>query len=268
MILMKDNIKIDKFYNRAFDWIISYGPRFLIGLLVLFVGLWLIKLFVRWSHNGMHKREVDPTIKPFLLSLVTVALRILLILAVMQIIGIQMTLFTAVVGAFGVAAGLALSGTLQNFASGILILLLKPFVVGDNIITQGMEGTVTSIQIFYTLVKTFDNRSVIVPNSKLSNEVIINISREGNRRLDINLKFSNAIDIKQVKDVINAAIDKSENILTTPARRIGIGELQADGYLVSVNVWVNAHGFQDTKQELQETILQDIKDSGIKIAGL
>jgi small conductance mechanosensitive channel len=266
--LMKDNIKIDKFYNRAFDWIISYGPRFLIGLLVLFVGLWLIKLFVRWSHNGMHKREVDPTIKPFLLSLVTVALRILLILAVMQIIGIQMTLFTAVVGAFGVAAGLALSGTLQNFASGILILLLKPFVVGDNIITQGTEGTVTSIQIFYTLVKTFDNRSVIVPNSKLSNEVIINISREGNRRLDINVKFSNAIDIKQVKDVINAAIDKSENILTTPARRIGIGELQADGYLVSVNVWVNAHGFQDTKQELQETILQDIKDSGIKIAGL
>jgi small conductance mechanosensitive channel len=268
VILMKDDIKIDKFYNRAFDWLISYGPRFVIGLLVLFAGLWLIKLFVKWSHNGMHKKEVDPTIKPFLLSLLTVALRILLILAVMQIIGIQMTLFTAVVGAFGVAAGLALSGTLQNFASGILILLLKPFVVGDNIITQGMEGTVTSIQIFYTLVKTFDNRSVIVPNSKLSNEVIINISREGNRRLDINLKFSNAIDIKQVKDVINAAIDKSENILTTPARRIGIGELQADGYLVSVNVWVNAHGFQDTKQELQETILQDIKDSGIKIAGL
>src|SRR6185312_5183593 len=110
----------------------------------------------------------------------------------------EMTLFATVVGAFGVAAGLALSGTLQNFASGILILLLKPFKVGDNIITQGLEGTVTSIEIFYTLVTTFDNRSVIVPNSKLSNEVIINISREGRRRLDINYKFANNIDIKTV----------------------------------------------------------------------
>jgi small conductance mechanosensitive channel len=261
-------MKLDKFYDHAYDWIILYGPRFLIGIIVLFVGLWLIKLLVNWSHNGMHKKEVDPTVKPFLLSLITVALRILLILAVMQIIGIQMTLFTAVVGAFGVAAGLALSGTLQNFASGILILLLKPFVVGDNIITQGLEGTVTSIQIFYTLVKTFDNRSVIVPNSKLSNEVIINISREGIRRLDIAMKFNNGVDIKQAKSVINAAIDKAENILKTPERRIGISELQPDGYIMSVNVWINAHGFQDAKQVLQESILQDVKDSGIKIAGL
>jgi small conductance mechanosensitive channel len=261
-------MKLDKFYDHVYDWIILYGPRLIIGILVLFIGLWVIRLMVNWSHNGMHKKQVDPTVKPFLLSLITVALRILLILGVMQIIGIQMTLFTAVVGAFGVAAGLALSGTLQNFASGILILLLKPFVVGDNIITQGLEGTVTSIQIFYTLVKTFDNRSVIVPNSKLSNEVIINISREGIRRLDINMKFNNGVDIKQAKSVINASIDKSENILKTPERRIGIGELQPDGYILSINVWVNAHGFQDTKLVLQESILQDVKDAGIKIAGL
>src|SRR6185437_2360487 len=195
------------------------------------------------------------------------ALRVLLILGVMQIMGVQMTLFTALVGAFAVAAGLALSGTLQNFASGILILMLKPFVVGDNIVTQGMTGKVTSIQIFYTLVTTFDNQSVIVPNSKLSNDVIIHMSRAGSRRLDIPLKFSNAIDFKQVKEIINAAIDKCSNILKTPARRIGIDEVQPDCYIVSINVWINAHGFQDTKQELQETILQDIKDAGIKIAG-
>lgn len=261
-------MNIQKLYDHAYDWLISYGPRFIIGMLVLFIGLWLIKVAMRWAQSGMHERNLDPTIKPFLLSLLGVALRVLLILGVMQIVGIQMTLFTAVVGAFGVAAGLALSGTLQNFSSGILILLLKPFIVGDNIITQGIEGTVTSIQIFYTLVKTFDNRSVIVPNSKLSNEVIINISREGNRRLDIELKFNNAIDVKQVKSVINAAIDKSENILESPVRRIGVAELQSDGYLIGINVWVNAHGFQDTKLALQETILQDIKDAGIKISGL
>ena len=261
-------MNIEKFYSRAYDWAISYGPRFIIGFVVLFVGLWLIKQLLKWSQSGLHKKGVDPTIKPFLMSLLAVILRIVLILFVMQIMGIPLTLFTVLLGALGVAAGLALSGTLQNFASGILILLLKPFEVGDNIITQGLEGTVTSIQIFYTMVKTFDNRSVIVPNGKLSNEVIINISREGNRRLDIDLKFANNIDIKQVKSVIAEAIDKSDDCLTSPEKRIGVKEIQADGYLLSVNVWVNAHGFQDAKLKIQESILQAIKDAGIKIPGM
>jgi len=257
-------MNLNKFYDRAYDWVIAYGPRFLLGLVVLFVGLWLIKLLLNWSHKGMHRKELDPSVKPFLLSLIGVVMRILLLLGVMQIIGIQMTLFTAVVGAFGVAVGLALSGTLQNFASGILILLLKPFAVGDNIITQGLEGTVTSIQIFYTIVTTFDNRTVIVPNSKLSNEVIINISREGSRRLDIQLKFANDFEFQKAKALINDAIDKCQNILATPDRRIGVAELQPDAYLVSINVWVNAHGFQDTKLELQETLLEDINKATLQ----
>lgn len=261
-------MKLDKFYDHVYDWVLEYGPGLLTGVVVLIVGLWLINLFVKWSQSHLNNKKVDPSVRPFLMSLLGVALRILLILGVMQIIGIKMTLFAALVGAFGVAAGLALSGTLQNFASGVLILLLKPFAVGDNIITQGMEGTVTSIQIFYTLIKTYDNRDLIVPNGQLSNQVIINVSREGKRRLDINLKFTNNIDIKQIKDVINATIDKSEDILSTPERRVGVGELQPDGYLISVNVWVNAHGFQDTKLALQEALLQDIKDAGIKIPGM
>jgi small conductance mechanosensitive channel len=216
----------------------------------------------------MIKKDVDPTVKPFLLSLLTVALRVLLILVAMQFVGIQLTLFTALVGAFGVAAGLALSGTLQNFASGVLILLLKPFIVGDNVVTQGLEGTVTSIQIFYTLVKTFDNRTLIVPNGQLSNNTIINMSREGTRRLDINYKFGNAIDIKQAKSVISSTIDKEEAILKSPERRIGVALLEPDGYTLSINVWVNAHGYEDVKLNLQENLLQDIKDAGIKIQGL
>ena len=259
---------IDKFYDHVYTWFITYGPRLLIGILILLAGLWLIRLLAGWLHNRMLKKEVDTTVKPFLLSLLTVALRVLLILTVMQFVGIQLTLFTALVGAFGVAAGLALSGTLQNFASGVLILLLKPFVVGDNIITQGLEGTVTSIQIFYTLVKTFDNRTLIVPNGQLSNNTIINISREGNRRLDINYKFGNAIDIKQVKSVINSTIDKEENILKSPERRIGVSLLEPDGYTLNINVWVNAHGYEDIKLTVQENLLQDIKDAGIKIQGL
>lgn len=261
-------MNLSKFYDKAYDWVIRFGPRFVIGLLVLFVGLWLIKLLLNRSHKGMHRKHVDPTLKSFLASLLGVVLRVLLVLGVMQIMGIQMTLFTALVGAFGVAVGLALSGTLQNFASGILIMLLKPFVVGDNIITQGLEGTVTSIQIFYTLMTTYDNRSVILPNSMLSNNMIINISKEGNRRLDIDYKFSNGVDIAQVQKVIGEIIDKEESCLKTPQRRIGISLLEADSFTMSVNVWVAAHGFWDTKMRLQQALLQGLKDAGIKIGGL
>ncbi|MDB5005175.1 MAG: mechanosensitive ion channel family protein [Mucilaginibacter sp.] len=261
-------MKIEKFYNQAYDWVIRYGPRFLVGMLVLFIGLWMIKLLLSWSHRGMHRKGVDPTLKPFLISILGIALRILLVLGVMQIMGIQMTLFTALVGAFGVAVGLALSGTLQNFASGILIMLLKPFVVGDNILTNGIEGTVTSIQIFYTLVTTFDNRSVILPNSMLSNNMIINISREGSRRLDISYKFSNAVDTKQAKGVISKTIDEEEACLKTPERRIGVSLLEPDSFTLVINVWVAAHGFEDTRLILQEAILQDLKDTGVKIGGL
>ena len=262
------NINVDKVYSRAFDWVITFGPRILIGLVVLFAGLWIIKLLVKWSHNGMHKKEVDPSLKPFLLSLLAVALRILLILGVMQILGLEITLFATIIGAFGVAAGLALSGTLQNFASGILILLLKPFTVGDNIITQSQEGTVTSIQIFYTQITTFDNRTVIVPNSKLSNEIIINISKQGNRRLDIEMKFSYGMDIELVKSSINAAIDRSKNLLDSPERRIGVTSIEPDGYKLKVNVWANAHGFEDTRLALQEAMVEDLKTSGLKLPGL
>lgn len=261
-------MNVEKAYNQAFNWLLTYGPRIVIGIIVLMIGLWIIKLLVKWAHSGMHKKDVDPSVKPFLLSLLAVALRILLILGVMQIIGLEITLFATIIGAFGVAAGLALSGTLQNFASGILILLLKPFKVGDNIITQSQEGTVSAIQIFYTTITTFDNRTVIVPNSKLSNEIIINISRVGNRRLDIELKFAFGLDMNEVKKSINQSIDKSEAILKSPERRIGVSSIEPDGYKIKINVWVNAHGFEDTRLALQETIVEDLKNSGLKLPGL
>src|SRR4051812_1494206 len=114
---MKNAIDIGKLYDKTFDWLLRYGPRFVVGMLILFAGFWLIRVLLNWSQNKMHHKQVDPTIKPFFMSLLGVALRILLILGVMQIIGIQMTIFATIIGAFGVAVGLALSGTLQNFAS-------------------------------------------------------------------------------------------------------------------------------------------------------
>ena len=159
----------EKFYN----WVVTFGPRLLVSLLILFLGQWAIGLIVKWFGNFLKKRKLNETIKPFIVNLLKAVLQVLLIFSAMQILGIKMTLFAALIGAFGVAAGLALSGTLQNFTSGILIILLKPFRVGDNIKTQGEEGTVTSIKLFYTNIVTYNNTTLIVPNSKLSNEVIL-----------------------------------------------------------------------------------------------
>src|SRR3954452_4412404 len=178
-------MKLDKFYDQAYAWILKVGPKILIGVVVIFIGLWFIRLLRKWLTNHLLTKGVTSSIRPFLVNLTITALQILLILGFMQIVGIEMTMFSVVIGAFGVAAGLALSGTLQNFTSGILILLLKPFRVGENIIAQGQEGTVTSIQIFYTILLTYDNKDVIIPNSKLSNELIVNLSQEGKRRLDL-----------------------------------------------------------------------------------
>lgn len=261
-------METDKLYDKAYEWIIGNGPRVLIGIIILIIGFWLIRVALKWFLAHMQKKDVNPSLKPFFLSLLALALRVLLVLGVMQIIGIQMTIFAAVIGAFGVAAGLALSGTLQNFASGVLILLLKPFVVGDNIVAQGMEGTVSSIQIFYTIITTFDNKSVIVPNNKLSNEVIVNLSREGNRRLDIELKFNYGVDHEKIRDILNKAIDDSTNILHKPERRIGISSLDDNGFKVSLNVWLHAHGYHDARLELQEKIMSYIKKAGIILPGM
>jgi small conductance mechanosensitive channel len=255
------------FYNLAYKWVLTHGPAILIAVIVFFIGEWMIKLLRRWSRKFFISSRFTQ-VRPFLDGLIALILQVLLVLLLMQIIGIRLTLFAAVIASFGVAAGLSLSGTLQNFASGILILLLRPYKIGDNIVTQGQEGTVSSIQLFYTVVTSYDNKTVIVPNSKLSNEVITNLSRKGTRRIDIELKFNYGIDSGQVKKIIDDVILSSENLLTNPQHRIIISQLEPDGYRVMMNVWTAAHGFNDTKYALQEKLMQALKQSGIKLPGM
>lgn len=255
-------MQLDKLWDKLSTWLVVRGPSILLALLVLFIGLWLTRLLSSYLHKLMARKKVNPSLSPFLIGIIIIALRILLLLATMQIAGITMTLFAALIASVGVAAGLALSGTLQNFASGVLILFLKPFQVGDNIIAQGQEGTVTAIRIFYTIVTTYDNRTVIIPNSKLSNEVIINISALGDRRMDIELKFSNSVDYDDVKAQIEKAIEDSGNVLDKPPRRIGISSIEPDGYKVMLNLWIDAHGFTDAKMVFQEKLMQRLKAAG------
>ncbi len=256
------------FYDKVYNWIFDHGPNLILAIFLLLIGLWFIKLVRKWLKAAMQRRELDPSLQPFLQSLIIISLQVLLIIGIMQVVGVQLTIFTTIIGAFSVAAGLALSGTLQNFASGILILLLKPFRVGDNIHAQGQKGVVSSIQIFYTVVTTYDNKTVIIPNSKLSNEVIINMSRQSKRRLDIELKFNYGTDISDIRNVLEQFITTSKNILTNPAPHTGVSRLESDGYKLTINLWVNADGFSDSKLQLQEQLIGHLKAAGIKLPGM
>ncbi len=182
---MKATYNLQDLYKFAILWLEAHGPSIIIAIIVFALGQWIIKFLKRWLHNTMDKKDIAHSTRPFLQSLIATAMQILLLIVIMQILNVRMSIFTAIVTSFGVAAGLALSGTLQNFTGGIVIMLLKPFAkLCDNIITQGQDGMVESIEIFYTIITTQDNRTVIIPNSKLSNEVIVNISRHGTRRME------------------------------------------------------------------------------------
>ncbi len=257
-------MNIEKFYDKALDWVIIQGPKILIGIIILIAGQWLIKVLKIWIGNFFTRQNVNTSLAPFLLSLISTSLQVLLMVVVLQVMGIQMTIFAALIASFGVAAGLALSGTLQNFACGVLILLLRPFKVGDNIVAQGQDGIVSSIQIFYTLLTTFDNKTVIIPNGKLSNELIINLSRQGRRRLDVLVKFPFTSDLLKIQQIIKLTVDKTENLLKEPSINIGVSSIEPDGFIVIVEVWVDALNYNQIKNTFQQQLLLDFKAAQLR----
>ena len=256
-------MKLENFYDQIYAWLFDQGPRWLFGIIFFLIGLWLIRFLRSRIRARMKKRQVNSSLQPFFLSFSITTLYVLLIISVFNIIGFELTIFTTIIGAFSVAAGLALSGTFQNFAGGVLILLLKPFDLNDNIIAQGQDGRVTAIQIFYTVLITADNKTIIIPNGKLFNEVIINVTREGKRRLDFEVKLSYAADVDKAKQVMLDAIKATENILSDPAVRVGVISLEVDSIRFTVNVWVEPNNFLTAKINLQERIIKDLAAAGI-----
>ncbi len=256
------------FYNKFVNWIINAGPKVLTGIVLLVIGFWVISLLKRWFRKRIAKHEVESSLQPFLLSLITTVLQIVVVLIVMQMIGIKMTIFAAFVGALGVAFGLALSGTLQNFTSGILILLLKPYRVGDNIVAQGQDGIVDSIQLFYTVIITFENKTVIIPNSKLSNEVIVNISKNGIRRMDVEFKFNFGFDFEKIRAIIKEALNTSDIVKDDPAPEIGVSLIEPDGYRILTHAWVEADKFEESKFAVQQLLINKLIAAGIKLPGI
>ena len=256
-------MKLQKYYDQVYDYLLYNGTRLILAVLLLLIGLKLIKFIRTRMRDRMSRKQVHSSLQPFFLSLSITALYVLLIILVMNILGWPLTVFTTIIGAFSVAAGLALSGTFQNFAGGVLILLLKPFELDDSIVAQGQDGKVTSIQIFYTVLLTIDNRTIIIPNGKLFNEVIVNVSRENRRRLDFEFKVGYLADIDKAKQIVLDIIKSTDTILVDFPVRVGVIGLEVDSIRFTVNVWVKPDDFLSTKIFLMESIIKQFGAAGI-----
>lgn len=256
---------MNDFFDKSFDLIVTYGGRVLLAIIVLIVGLWLIKRIVKIVSKRMEKREVDVSLRPFLRSIIGALLKIMLIISVATMIAIEMTSFVAVLAAAGLAVGLALQGSLANFAGGVLILLLKPFKVGDFIDTGTYSGTVREIQIFYTYITTTQNQEVIIPNAKLSNDAVTNYSANDSRRLDVTFRIGYDDDMDKTKDVLERIVKEESGFIEERGHSIFVEELADNSVNIHVRGWLKNGDDWPVFNSLKETVKKAFDIEGISI---
>ncbi|MFT6909990.1 MAG: small conductance mechanosensitive channel [Oleiphilaceae bacterium] len=253
-----------KYIEIVFEALINYGPKVLLAIFTLIIGLWLIKKLVNKT-NVTFTAKADPSLASFMSSLASVILKLMLFIAVASMVGIQTTSFIAVLGAAGLAVGLALQGSLANFAGGVLILLFKPFKVGDVIEAQGHVGVVKHIQIFCTILTTADNRIVIIPNGPLSNGSLVNINQEPTRRIDFSFGIGYGDDIDKTKAVLEGLVAAETRILKDPAHLIVVEALADSSVNFKVRVWINTSDYWGVNFAMIEAVKKAFDAEGISI---
>lgn len=257
--------QVNEYAIWAWDLVKLYGLKVLLAVLFLVIGLWLIGVLVNWAFRIMEKREVNPSLRPFIRTLMNWTLKILLFISAASMIGIETTSFVAVLGAASLAIGLALQGSLSNFAGGVLILLLKPFQVGDWIDGSGQSGSVNEIQIFYTILKTADNKTIIIPNGKLSNDVVVNYSMEPLRRLDLIFGIGYDDDIIKAKEILREIVDSEGRIKQDPEPQIMVKDLGESSVNLTARLWVEKDNYWPLNWALQERVKLAFDEAGITI---
>jgi small conductance mechanosensitive channel len=251
----------DKLINLA----VEYGPTLLLAIIVLIVGLWIIKLVLKGTDKAMERSNIDISLRKFLRSLFGILLKALLLISVASMIGIATTSFVAIIGAAGLAVGLALQGGLANFAGGVIILIFKPFKVGDFLDAQGYMGTVHEITIFTTVLKTPDNKTVIIPNGALSNGSMVNFSTEPRRRVDMVFGIGYGDSIEKAKQVLVKLADSDSRVLKDPAPQIVVGELGDNSVNFNVRFWCNAADYWGIYFDTHEKVKLAFDEAGISI---
>ncbi len=249
----------------VYELAITYGLKLLLAIATLIIGLWIIKIILKAIGRNMEKRNVDTTLRLFLGSLLSMLLKIMLIVSVISMLGVEMTSFVAILAAVGFAIGMALSGTLQNFAGGAMIVIFKPFKVGDFIDAQGYTGTVKEIQIFNTILKTPDNKTIIIPNGGLSTSAMTNFSTEPQRRVDFTFGIGYGDDIDKAKKIIEGLIAADNRILKDPVPFIAVSELADSSVNFVVRVWADAGDYWGIHFDLIESVKKAFDKDGISI---
>lgn len=256
---------MEKYVDQIITLAVSYGPNLILAILTLIIGFWVIRIVVRSVNRVMEARNVDDSLRPFLKSMMSMLLKAMLVISVAGMIGIEMTSFIAVLGAAGLAVGMALSGTLQNFAGGVMILLFKPFKVGDFIEAQGYAGSVKEIQIFNTILKTGDNKTIIIPNGGLSTSSMINYSTEPQRRVDLTFGIAYENDFEKAISLIQQLVDKDERILSEPEPWIRVTSLADSSVNITARVWCESGDYWGIYIDLQESVKKAFDKEGISI---
>lgn len=247
------------------EMMLTYGPRLIGALVLAIIGFWVIKGINRGVIGVLDKKHIDPSLKPFLISIIDVLLKVVLGVSVLSMLGLEMTSFIAVLGAAGLAVGMALSGTLQNFAGGVMILLFKPFKVGDFVEAQGHAGVVREIQIFNTILKTGDNKTIIIPNGGLSTSSMVNYSTEARRRVDWVFGIAYGDDVDQARAVMKRLCDEDERILKDPEVMIVVSALADSSVNFTVRAWVEAVDYWPVHFAMNEKIYKTFGQEGLNI---
>jgi len=256
---------IEQYSATLWEMALTYLPKLALAIITLIVGLVLIKLVMRALKKQLSKNEENASLSTFLSSLLSMLLKVILLISVASMIGIETTSFIAILGAAGLAVGLALQGSLANFAGGVLILLFKPFKIGDFIDGQGHAGTVKEIQIFNTVLKTPDNKTIIIPNGSLSNGSLTNYSTEPTRRVDWKFGIGYGDDIDKAKGIILDIIKADERIFTDPEPFIAVSELGDSSVNFAVRVWAEATNYWPIFFDIQEKVKKQFDDKGVSI---
>jgi len=243
----------------------AWGPKIVTAILTLIIGLWAVGIITRAIGKGMDKRKLDPSLRPFIQSLTGTLLKAVLIIAVIGMVGVEATSFVAVLGAAGLAVGLALQGTLQNFAGGVVILLLKPFKVGDWVDTGSYSGTISQIQIFNTILKTPDNKTIIIPNGGLANSSLTNYSAESRRRVDFTFGVGYGDNTSKTRETLMELINADERILKAPEPFIGLSELGDSSVNFVVRVWVESGNYWGVFFDMNEKVYNKFNEVGLHI---
>jgi small conductance mechanosensitive channel len=245
------------------DKVLSYLPSIIGAIVILILGLWVIKLIVGRIRKVMEKREVDPGVRGFAISILSVLLKVLLFIVVITKLGVETTSFAAILAAAGLAVGLALQGSLSNFAGGVLIILLKPYRVGDFVEAQGESGTVTEISIFYTILTTPNKQRIVIPNGQLSNNKVTNYSYEPTRRNNMTVGISYDSDIKTARKVLLEILENDERCLKDPAPVVFVAGLGDNSVDLSVRFWANQADYWGLHFDFIEKLKIELEANGV-----